>query len=119
MVSKRVLTRCNTVIAFACSDQTGLDFPANVCGQAHARPVPDLGFVQAVVFGKGIKSGRPLGVETERKEPGLQHRPCRINQPVSFIPGPSERNLRGGSRVCQMGLKADSKFGVLSGRTAA
>jgi len=62
-VSKTVLTQCNTVIAFSCFDQTSLDFLTNFCGRDYANLIPNLGFLQAVMFGKGIRSERPLIVE--------------------------------------------------------
>ena len=62
-VSKTVLTQCNTVISFSCFDQTSITFLTNFFGKDHANLVPNLGFLQAVMFGKGIKSERPLIVE--------------------------------------------------------
>jgi hypothetical protein len=62
-VSKTVLTQCNTVISFSCFDQTSIDFLTNFFGRPHAELVPNLEFLQAVAFGKGIRSQRPLIVE--------------------------------------------------------
>jgi len=53
-VSKTVLTQCNTVISFSCFDQTSLGFLANFFGEYFTNLVPNLGFLQAVMFGKGI-----------------------------------------------------------------
>jgi hypothetical protein len=72
-VSKTVLTQCNTTIAFSSFDKTGLDFLTNVYGSDYAALVPNLGFLQAVAFGKGINSERPLIVEIpydENKDQG-------------------------------------------------
>ncbi len=62
-VSKSVLTQCNTIIALSCFDETSLGFLANVFGDAHARLIPDLPRLHAIVFGKGVRSDRPVVVE--------------------------------------------------------
>jgi len=70
-VSKTVLTQCNTMVAFSTYDQTGIEFMSNFYGSDYARLAPNLGFLQAVAFGKGIRSERPLIVEIpydERKD---------------------------------------------------
>lgn len=61
-VSKTVLTQCNTVIAFGSFDETGLNFFSNIFGREHTRRIPNLGHLEALVFGKGIKSERPVVV---------------------------------------------------------
>jgi hypothetical protein len=89
-VSKTVLTQCNTIISFSCFDQTSLDFLTNFFGKDHASLVPNLEFLHAIVFGKGIRSQRPLIVEIpydERKrqagpEEGVDpNRPLEPEQP--------------------------------------
>ena len=67
-VSKTVLTQCNTIVAFSCFDETSLGFLENVFGREHARALPNLQFLQAVVFGKGVRSQRPLIVEIPFKQ---------------------------------------------------
>lgn len=62
-VSKTVLTQCNTIITFTCFDNTSLDFLSNILDKHHVALVPNLAFLQAVVFGKGVKSERPIVVE--------------------------------------------------------
>jgi hypothetical protein len=62
-VSKTVLTQCNTIIAFSCFDDTSLGFFANFYGKVHTEAIPNLQFLQAVVFGKGVKSQRPIIVQ--------------------------------------------------------
>jgi hypothetical protein len=59
-VSKTVLTQCNTIVSFACIDDTSLGFLSNVVGRAHVGIIPNLPFLNAVVFGKGVKAQRPL-----------------------------------------------------------
>lgn len=62
-VSKTVLTQCNTIITFNCIDDTSLKFLENVLDKHHVALVPNLPFLQAVVFGKGVKSERPIVVQ--------------------------------------------------------
>ncbi|HXU39437.1 MAG TPA: DUF87 domain-containing protein [Blastocatellia bacterium] len=62
-VSKTVLTQCNTVISFACIDETSLGFLGNVFGSGHTALIPNLMFLQAVAFGKAIRSQRPLVIQ--------------------------------------------------------
>lgn len=62
-VSKTVLTQCNSIVSFACYDDTSIGFLRNVFGSACAEMVPNLKTLQAVVFGKIVKSERPVVVE--------------------------------------------------------
>lgn len=62
-VSKTVLTQCNTIVSFSCFDDTSLGFLGNIFGKTHTAAIPNLQFLQAVVFGKGVKSQRPIIVQ--------------------------------------------------------
>ncbi|WP_193166149.1 ATP-binding protein [Microbulbifer hainanensis] len=62
-VSKTVLTQCNSIVSFACYDDTSISFLKNVFGSSCAEMVPNLKKLQAVVFGKVVKSERPVVVE--------------------------------------------------------
>ena len=62
-VSKTVLTQCNTIVSFSCFDDTSLGFFTNFFGKTHTAAIPNLQFLQAVVFGKGVKSQRPIIVQ--------------------------------------------------------
>jgi len=62
-VTKTVLTQCNTVISFSCFDETSLNFLGNVYGTAYASLIPNLPRLHALIFGKGVRSERPLIVE--------------------------------------------------------
>ena len=62
-VSKSVLTQCNTVISFACYDDTSLAFLRNIFGDTHVKLIPNLPPLHAVMFGRGIRSQRPIVVE--------------------------------------------------------
>ena len=77
-VSKSVLTQCNTLIAFSCFDDTSLGFFKNFFGKTHTAAIPDLPSLNVVIFGKGVRSQRPVIVEiplSEKKHRlGLQER---------------------------------------------
>ena len=62
-VSKTILTQCNTIIAFSCLDQTSIEFLANAMGETHARALPHLSALTAVVCGKGVRSQKPIVVK--------------------------------------------------------
>jgi DNA helicase HerA-like ATPase len=62
-VSKSVLTQCNTIISFSCFDDTSLGFLKNILGEAHIKLIPNLPHLHAVMFGRGIRSQRPIVVQ--------------------------------------------------------
>ncbi len=59
-VSKSILTQCNTTISFACIDDTSLGFLKNVFGAEYTALLPNLRSLQAVAYGKGVRSERPI-----------------------------------------------------------
>jgi len=65
-ISKTVLTQCNTMITFTTFDQTGVEFLSNIYGRDHTSKISNLPFLQALVFGKGIKSEHPVVIEMHR-----------------------------------------------------
>jgi hypothetical protein len=62
-VSKSVLTQCNTIISFTCFDDTSLGFLRNFFGPTHISLIPNLAPLQAVIFGRGVRSQRPVIVQ--------------------------------------------------------
>ena len=67
-VSKTVLTQCNTIVSFSCFDDTSLGFFQNFFGKTYTEAIPNLQFLQAVIFGKALKSQRPLIVQVPYDE---------------------------------------------------
>lgn len=59
-VSKSVLTQCNTVISFACIDDTSINFLRNVYGNSIAEGLPALKKLRAVAHGQWIASDMPV-----------------------------------------------------------
>ncbi len=60
LVSKTILTQCHTVISFSMHDQTGLNYLTDVFGGRHVEAIPNLPFLNGVVFGKAVNSERPI-----------------------------------------------------------
>jgi uncharacterized protein len=65
LVSKSILSQCNTCIAFSLVDKTSLDYLANVYTSAHVQSIPNLRFLEAVAYGKAIRSERPILVKLD------------------------------------------------------
>jgi hypothetical protein len=53
----------SNIVSFACYDDTSISFLKNMFGSSCAEMVPNLKKLQAVVFGKVVKSERPVVVE--------------------------------------------------------
>jgi uncharacterized protein len=62
-VTKTVLTQCNTVIALSSFDETTTTFLSGVFGRQHAELLRDLPALGAVVFGKAVRSERPIVID--------------------------------------------------------
>ena len=62
-VTKNVLTQCNTLVALSSFDETTTGFLSSVFGRSHAEVLKDLPRLHAVVYGKGVRSERPIIVE--------------------------------------------------------
>lgn len=65
LVSKSILSQCGTCVAFSMVDKTSLDYLANVFSQAHVQSIPNLRFLEAIAYGKGVRSERPVLVKRE------------------------------------------------------
>jgi DNA helicase HerA-like ATPase len=77
-VTKNVLTQCNTVITLSSYDETTTGFLSNMYGKAHAEAIRDLPQLHAVIFGKGVRSERPVIVQIPydaAKDPDSQQVP--------------------------------------------
>jgi uncharacterized protein len=60
LVSKSILSQCNTYVTFSLVDKTSIDYLANVYSSQHVEAIPNLRFLEAVAYGKAIRSERPL-----------------------------------------------------------
>lgn len=60
LVSKTILSQCNTFLTHALVDQTSLQFLLNIYDSAYVRGIPNLKFLHFLAYGKGVLSQRPL-----------------------------------------------------------
>lgn len=67
-VSKSVLTQCNTIISFSCFDDTSLNFFKNFVGTDYVNLIPNMKFLQAMIFGKCVRSEKPIIVNIPYSE---------------------------------------------------
>lgn len=60
LVSKTILSQCNTFFTHTLIDQTSLSFLDSVYSHQHSRLIPNLGRYEFIAYGKGIKAARPV-----------------------------------------------------------
>ncbi|MCB1218047.1 DUF87 domain-containing protein [bacterium] len=60
LVSKSVLSQCNTYITFRLVDKTSLDFLSNVYTADVVSAIPQLKKLHSIVYGQGIRSEKPI-----------------------------------------------------------
>lgn len=60
LVSKTVLSQCNTYFTHALVDKTSLDYLGGVYSSEHVKALPNLRFLEFLAYGKGVKSERPI-----------------------------------------------------------
>jgi DNA helicase HerA-like ATPase len=72
LVSKTVLSQCNTYFTHALVDKTSLDYLSSVYSADHIKAIPNLRFLQFIASGKAIKSERPLLVIRQYDETKLK-----------------------------------------------
>ena len=60
LVSKTILSQCNTFFAHSLIDQTSLNFLESVFSQEHVKVIPNLRFLEFLAFGKAVQVERPI-----------------------------------------------------------
>ncbi len=65
LVSKTILSQCNTFFTHALIDQTSLNFLESVYSTQHTRLIPNLGRFQFLAYGKALKAERPILLKRE------------------------------------------------------
>lgn len=99
LVSKTLLSQCNTSICFAMYDKTGLDYLSSVFASEHVRAIPNLRFLQGIAFGKAIKSERPIIFEIPNDPKKLEaskelnKKPAPASAPAALPPTPTANEL--------------------------
>ncbi len=72
LVSKTILSQCNTFLTHSLIDQTSLKFLDSVYSTQHTRLIPNLGRYEFLAFGKAIKAERPIVLRREFDPKKLQ-----------------------------------------------
>lgn len=72
LVSKTILSQCNTYFTYSLVDQTSLGYLANIYDGDHVRVIPNLRFLEFVAFGKAVRSERPMLVRRDFDQQKLQ-----------------------------------------------
>ncbi len=65
LVSKTILSQCNTFFTHSLIDQTSLGFLESVYSSQHVRLIPNLGRYEFLAFGKAIRAERPIVLKSE------------------------------------------------------
>jgi len=60
LVSKTILSQCNTFLTHSLIDQTSLNFLESVYSSQHTRLIPNLGRFEFLAFGKALRADRPI-----------------------------------------------------------
>jgi uncharacterized protein len=60
LVSKTVLSQCNTYFTHSLVDKTSLDYLSSVYSAEHVKAIPNLRFLEFLAHGKAVKSERPI-----------------------------------------------------------
>lgn len=60
LVSKTILSQCNTFLTHSLIDQTSLNFLDSVYSNQHTRLIPNLGQFEFLAFGKALRAERPV-----------------------------------------------------------
>ena len=60
LVSKTILSQCNTFLTHSLIDQTSLNFLDSVYSSQHTRLIPNLGRFEFLAFGKALRAERPV-----------------------------------------------------------
>jgi hypothetical protein len=87
LVSKTLLSQCNTVICFAMYDKTGLGYLSSVFATEHVKAIPNLRFLQGIAFGKAIKSERPIIFEVAKDSKKIEASTA-LNKKMAPATGP-------------------------------
>jgi hypothetical protein len=84
------------MITLNCFDETSLGFLKNIYGEAHTRLIANLPRLNAVIFGRGVRSERPIVIEIpfDEKKANLQHGAAVVQSSAVAVPeiGPSSKS---------------------------
>lgn len=81
LVSKTILSQCNTFLTYSLIDQTSLGFLESVYSSQHTRSIPNLGRFEFLAFGKAIRAERPVLLR-RRFDQSKKDASDRLRQPL-------------------------------------
>jgi len=92
LVSKTILSQCNTFLTHSLIDQTSLNFLESVYSSQHTRLIPNLGQFEFLAFGKALRAERPVLLKrpfdpAKKAASEALHRPLE-NQAAAAEPEP-------------------------------
>jgi hypothetical protein len=82
LVSKTILSQCNTFFTYSLIDQTSLNFLQSVYSEQHTKSIPNLGFLEFIAFGKAVRSERPILLNREF-DPAKKAASDKLRSPLS------------------------------------
>ena len=81
LVSKTILSQCNTFLTHSLIDQTSLNFLESVYSSQHTRLIPNLGRFEFLASGKAIKAERPI-ILVREFDPAKQEASEALRKPL-------------------------------------
>jgi len=81
LVSKTILSQCNTFLTHSLIDQTSLNFLESVYSSQHTRLIPNLGQFEFLASGKAIKAERPI-ILVREFDPAKQKASDELRKPL-------------------------------------
>ncbi|MFQ6242624.1 ATP-binding protein [Sinorhizobium meliloti] len=105
LVSKTILSQCNTFFAYSLIDQTSLTFLESVFSHDHVKVIPNLRFLEFLAFGKAVQVERPILLR-RKFDPDKKAASEALNRP---LPAPADAVAEPGATAPQKaeGLKAE------------
>jgi len=89
LVSKTILSQCNTFLTHSLIDQTSLNFLESVYSSQHTRLIPNLPNLHFLAFGKALAAERPIMLRREFDQ-AKKDASDQLRQPLE------EQNVAGG-----------------------
>lgn len=89
LVSKTILSQCNTFLTHSLIDQTSLNFLESVYSSQHTRLIPNLNRFEFLASGKAIKADRPVILRRDFDQT-KQDASMSMNRPLPEVAEPVE-----------------------------
>jgi hypothetical protein len=103
LVSKTILSQCNTFFTHTLIDQTSLNFLDSVYSAQHTRLIPNLRKLEFLAYGKALKAERPIMLHREfdqaKKDASDSLRKPLASAPAGPSPRDAEPELTTGPRI--------------------